>query len=103
MGGGETGSMYVLSYEVPWYVHIYKYNSMVRACTSRYNIKLGLVTNSVTNVAMYFKYISGKGVEIPRVCSSALTHYHVYYPSSKPVCIYFFQTDRAARNNIQYL
>ena len=31
-GGGETGSMYVLSYEVRWYVHII-YNSMVRAHT----------------------------------------------------------------------
>ena len=30
-GGGETGSMYVLSYELRWYVHIY--NSMVHART----------------------------------------------------------------------
>ena len=44
-------------------------------CSSHLNIKLRsqycLILVSVTNIAMYFEYISEKGVEIPHVCTSA--------------------------------
>ena len=35
-GAGETGSMYVASYKVHWYVHIY--NSMVCSASSEVNV-----------------------------------------------------------------